>query len=225
MKTIDIKHDDRRNARHDDGGAGPAAQGGAPVQGGLLRPALAVFLALSVITGIVYPYATTGAAQALFPYQAHGSILASREGKAVGSELIGQPFSSPRYFWGRPSATAPMPYNAAASGGSNLGPSNPALADAAQARVAALQAADPGNTVPIPVDLVAASGSGLDPDISVAAARYQAARVARERGLPLADVERRIAAHTRKPWLGLLGEPGVNVLALNLDLDGVKTGR
>lgn len=214
MKTIDLKH-----TRID-----PAAPGEVPVQGGLLRPALAVFLALSVITGIIYPYATTGAAQALFPYQAHGSVL-EVNGKPVGSDLIGQPFSSPRYFWGRPSATAPMPYNAAASGGSNQGPRNPALAEAVQARIAALNAADPGNTAPIPVDLIAASGSGLDPDISVAAARYQAPRVARERGLALAEVEQRIASHTRKPWLGLLGEPGVNVLALNLDLDGVKAGR
>jgi len=212
MKTTDIKR------------SGALPQDGAPIQGGLLRPALAVFLALSVVTGIIYPYATTGAAQALFPYEAHGSVLQAN-GKAVGSDLIGQPFSSPRYFWGRPSATAPMPYNAAASGGSNMGPRNPALAEAVQARVAALHAADPGNTAPIPVDLIAASGSGLDPDISVAAARYQAPRVARERGLALAEVEQRIAAHTRKPWLGLLGEPGVNVLALNLDLDGVKTGR
>ncbi|ALM86528.1 potassium-transporting ATPase subunit KdpC [Bordetella sp. N] len=214
MKTTEIKHNR----------SGAAPQDEPPVQASLLRPALTVFLALTVITGIIYPYATTGAAQAIFPYQSHGSMLQAN-GKPVGSDLIGQPFASPRYFWGRPSATAPMPYNAAASGGSNLGPRNPALAEAVQARVAALHAADPGNATPIPVDLITASGSGLDPDISVAAARYQAPRVARERGLPLADVEQRIAIHTRKPWLGLLGEPGVNVLALNLDLDGVKTGR
>ncbi len=192
-----------------------------PAQSGLLRPALAVFLVLSVVTGLIYPYITTGAAQALFPFQAHGSLLQA-DGKTVGSALIGQPFSSPRYFWGRPSATSPMPYNAASSGGSNQGPRNPALAQAVQERIAALHEADPGNSAPIPVDLISASGSGLDPHISVAAARYQAARVARLRGMSLEDVEQRIAAHTRKPWIGLLGEPAVNVLTLNLDLDGVK---
>jgi K+-transporting ATPase ATPase C chain len=195
-----------------------------PAQGGLLRPALAVFAVLSIVTGLIYPYATTGASQVLFPRQANGSMLES-DGKVLGSELIGQPFSSTRYFWGRLSATAPMPYNGAASGGSNLGPRNQALADAAKARIDALHAADPGNTAPIPVDLVTSSGSGLDPAISVAAARYQAARVAKARNLPPADVEKKIEAHTSAPFFGLLGEPAVNVLALNLDLDGVKTTR
>lgn len=195
-----------------------------PTQGGMLRPALAVFAMLSVVTGLIYPYATTGASQVLFPRQANGSMIESG-GKMLGSELIGQPFSGPTYFWGRLSATAPMPYNGAASGGSNLGPRNPALADAAKARIDALHAADPGNTSPIPVDLVTASGSGLDPAISVAAARYQIARVAKARNMSPSDVEKRIEAHTSAPFFGLMGEPAVNVLALNLDLDGVKTTR
>jgi K+-transporting ATPase ATPase C chain len=193
-------------------------------QGGLLRPALVVFLALSIVTGLIYPYATTGVSQALFPHEANGSMM-EVNGHAVGSSLIGQPFSSPRYFWGRLSATAPMPYNASASGGSNLGPRNPALADAARARIEALRSADPGNTAPIPVDLVSASGSGLDPDISVAAANYQIERVARARNMSAADVAQRVRAHTRRPFLGLLGEPVVNVLALNLDLDDVPAAR
>jgi K+-transporting ATPase ATPase C chain len=193
-------------------------------QGGLLRPALAVFLALSIITGLVYPYATTGVSQALFPHEANGSMM-EVDGRAVGSSLIGQPFGSPRYFWGRLSATAPMPYNASASGGSNLGPRNPALADAAKARIEALRSADPGNTAPVPADLASASGSGLDPDISVAAANYQIERVARARNMSAEDVAQRVRAHTRRPFLGLLGEPVVNVLALNLDLDGVHPTR
>jgi K+-transporting ATPase ATPase C chain len=195
-----------------------------PGQGGLLRPALVVFVVLSAITGLLYPYATTGVSQALFPHQANGSLIEG-DGRVLGSSLIGQPFSSPRYFWGRLSATAPMPYNGAASGGSNLGPRNPALADAAQARIDALHAADPGNTAPIPVDLVSASGSGLDPDISVAAADYQLARVAKARDMTTLEVAKRVQAHTHRPFLGLLGEPVVNVLALNLDLDGLTVTR
>jgi K+-transporting ATPase ATPase C chain len=184
----------------------------------LLRPALVLFALLSVLTGLLYPLAVTGAAQALFPAQAEGSLVL-RGGKPVGSSLIGQNFSDPAHFWGRPSATTPMPYNAAASGGSNQGPLNPALADAVKSRVEALRAADPGNMQPVPVDLVTASASGLDPHISPAAARYQAARVARLRKLPPDRVEQLIEHHTEGPWLGLLGEPRVNVLALNLALD------
>jgi potassium-transporting ATPase KdpC subunit len=190
-------------------------------QGGMLRPALTVFIALSIITGLLYPGVVTGIASAVFPHQAAGSLIV-RDGKAVGSELIGQPFSDPKYFWGRLSATAPMPYNAAASVGSNLGPTNPALTDAARARIDALRAADPDNKAPVPVDLVTASGSGLDPHISPAAAQYQAARVARVRGVPTAKVEALIAANTDGPGLGVLGEPGVNVLKLNLALDAAK---
>ncbi|MDD3651237.1 potassium-transporting ATPase subunit KdpC [Immundisolibacter sp.] len=183
-----------------------------------LRPALLLFLVLSAVTGLVYPFAVTGVAQLLFPRQANGSLI-MRDGQPVGSALIGQSFTDPGHFWGRPSATAPQPYNAAASTGSNLGPLNPALVDAVKARIAALQAADPGNAAPVPVDLVTASGSGLDPDISLAAAAYQAPRVARVRGLPLAQVEALIERHAARPRLGVLGEPRVNVLALNLALD------
>lgn len=189
-------------------------------QGGLMRPALVILLALSLLTGLLYPAAITAISAAAFPHQAAGSLIV-RDDKVLGSELIGQPFSAPGDFWGRLSATAPMPYNGAASGGSNLGPSNPALADAARARIDALRAADPGNTAPVPVDLVTASGSGLDPHISVAAAEYQAARVARARGLPLAQVQAMIAAHTDQPLLPVLGESGVNVLKLNLALDAL----
>ncbi|SEK09226.1 potassium-transporting ATPase subunit KdpC [Achromobacter sp. NFACC18-2] len=195
-----------------------------PRQGGILRPALTIFAALSLVTGLAYPLLTTGIASAVFPHQAGGSLI-ERDGKVVGSEWIGQSFTSPQYFWGRPSATAPMPYNAAASGGSNLGPSNPALAEAIQARVAALKAVDPDNAAPVPVDLVTASGSGLDPHISPAAAAYQAARVARVRGLPRAEVDALIQAHTAKPALSVLGEPSVNVLTLNLALDKRSAAR
>lgn len=183
-----------------------------------LRPALALFVLLSVVTGLVYPLTVTGVAQLLFPRQANGSLV-MRDGQPVGSALIGQSFTDPGHFWGRPSATGPQPYNAAASTGSNLGPLNPTLVEAVKARVAALQAADPGNTRPVPVDLVTASGSGLDPDISLAAAHYQAPRVARARGLPSAQVKALIEHHAKRPWLGVLGEPRVNVLALNLALD------
>ena len=183
-----------------------------------LRPALALFIVLSVVTGLAYPLAVAGVAQLLFPWQANGSLV-MQNGKPIGSALIGQQFSDPGHFWGRPSATAPQPYNAAASTGSNLGPLNPALVDAVQARIAALRAADPGNAAPVPVDLVTASGSGLDPEISLAAARYQAPRVARVRGLPPAQIAALIERYARRPWFGILGEPRVNVLALNLALD------
>jgi K+-transporting ATPase ATPase C chain len=187
----------------------------------VLRPAVVLFLLLTILTGIVYPFVVTAIAQVLFPHQAAGSLL-TRDGRAIGSELIGQSFSDPQHFWGRPSATTPQPYNGAASNASNLGPLNPALTDAIKARVAALRAADPGNTAPVPVDLVTSSGSGLDPHISVAAANYQAARIARARGLTLARVEALIAAHTEGRLLGVIGEPRVNVLELNLALDALK---
>lgn len=187
----------------------------------ILRPALVLFVLLSALTGLVYPLAVTGAAQSVFPAQAAGSLVV-RDGKPVGSTLIGQNFSDPRHFWGRPSATAPMPYNASASSGSNQGPLNPALTEAVKGRIEALRAADPGNTQPVPVDLVTASASGLDPHISPAAARYQAARVARLRGMPADHVAQLIQDHTETPLLGLLGEPRVNVLALNLALDAAR---
>ncbi|OAD14191.1 potassium-transporting ATPase subunit KdpC [Achromobacter insolitus] len=195
-----------------------------PRQGGILRPALVVFAALSLVTGLAYPFLTTGIAAAVFPHEAAGSLI-KQDNRIVGSELIGQAFSSPGYFWGRPSATAPMPYNGTGSSGSNLGPRNPALADAIQSRIAALKAADPDNPVPVPVDLVTASGSGLDPHISPAAAAYQAARVARARNLSRTDVDALIQAHTERPWLGVLGDPAVNVLTLNLALDQLRPAR
>ena len=190
----------------------------------LLRPALTVFVLLSALTGIVYPLAVTGIARAAFPAQAAGSLVL-RDGQAVGSTLIGQNFSDPRYFWGRPSATAPMPYNGAASGGSNQGPLNPALTDAVKARIEALRAADPGNAAPVPADLVTTSASGLDPHISPEAARWQAPRIARLRGLPPAQIGQLIERHTEGTSLfGLIGEPRVNVLALNLALDALRDG-
>ncbi|MEY2168290.1 MULTISPECIES: potassium-transporting ATPase subunit KdpC [unclassified Rhodanobacter] len=188
--------------------------------GRMLRNAAMLLLLMTVITGIAYPLLVTGLAQAVFPVQANGSLLA-KDGKPIGSALIGQPFTASKYFWGRPSATAPQAYNGTASNGSNLGPTNPALADAVRQRIAALQAADPGNTAPIPVELVTASGSGLDPEISPAAAQYQLARVARARGLPLAEVQALVARCTRGRQLGVLGEPRVNVLELNLALDAL----
>jgi potassium-transporting ATPase KdpC subunit len=188
----------------------------------LLRPALVLFLLLTLITGVAYPLVITGIAQVAFPAQAAGSILL-KDGKPVGSSLIGQSFSDPKHFWSRPSATAPQPYNGVASGGSNLGPLNPTLTDGIKSRSDALRAADPTNKAPIPVDLVTASASGLDPDISLAAAYYQAPRVAREHGLPLQSVRSLIAAHAHGRWLGILGEPRVNVLELNLALDGAAT--
>jgi len=183
-----------------------------------LRPALVIFFLLTVVLGILYPLAITGIAQLVFPVQANGNLI-EHNGTIAGSSLIGQPFSSPRYFWGRPSATSPVPYNAASSAGSNLGPSNPALSDAVKARAGALRAADPGNTRPIPVDLVTASASGLDPDISAAAAYYQAPRVARERNLSEEDVRALVASHTEPRQFWIFGEPRVNVLSLNLALD------
>jgi potassium-transporting ATPase KdpC subunit len=185
----------------------------------LIRPAVTLFLTLTVLTGVVYPLAVTGIAQLVFPRTANGSIVTVRD-RPVGSELIGQQFSSPRHFWGRPSATGPYPYNGAASSGSNLGPLNPALTEAVTARIAALRAADPGNNLPVPVDLITASASGLDPDISLAAAYYQATRVARTRNLPLGQVTALIEQQAVRPWFGILGEPRVNVLRLNLALEG-----
>src|SRR5689334_12782254 len=183
-----------------------------------LRPALVSLIALTIITGVVYPVAETVIAQVVFPHQANGSLIV-KDGKVVGSELIGQPFDDPKYFWSRPSATSPSPYNAASSSGSNLSPTNPALVKAVQDRVDALRAADPGNTAPVPVDLVAASGSGLDPHISPAAALYQVSRVAKARKLDPAVVRDLVERHTEGRQLGFLGEPRVNVLALNLALD------
>ncbi len=188
-----------------------------------IRPALTMLLLLTLLTGLVYPLAVTGLAQLLFPNQANGSLIV-RDGKVIGSRLIGQYFDRPEYFWSRPSATAPFPYNAAASAGSNLGPTNPALIEAVKARVAALRTADPGNDSPIPVDLVTASGSGLDPHISPAAALYQAKRVARARSLDEAVVRNLIADHTEERKLRLLGERRVNVLQLNLALDALRAG-
>src|SRR5499427_7284380 len=184
-----------------------------------IRPAIVLLAVLSVLTGLAYPALVTAIAQVAFPFQANGSLI-TRDGKVVGSALIGQPFDDPKYFWGRPSATSPFPYNAAASSGSNLSPTNPDLVKAVQARVEALRAADPGNTAPMPVDLVTASGSGLDPHISPAAALYQVSRVAKARKLDPERVRQLVAQHTEGRWLGLLGEPRVNVLALNLALDG-----
>jgi K+-transporting ATPase ATPase C chain len=187
----------------------------------LVRPAIVLFLLLTVLTGFAYPLVITGIAQLVFPQQAAGSLVV-KDGKAVGSRIIGQSFSDPGHFWSRPSATGPFPYNAVASSGSNQGPLNPALTDAVKARIEALQAADPDNKAPVPVDLVTASASGLDPDISVAAANYQATRVARVRGLKPEAVQALIAAHTQGRLLGVLGEPRINVLELNLALDSLK---
>lgn len=187
----------------------------------LVRPALTLFVLLSIVTGIAYPLLVTVVATPLFGDQAAGSLL-TKEGKAIGSTLIGQNFSDPGHFWGRPSATSPQPNNGTASGGSNLGPLNSALVDAVKARVEALKAADPGNAQPIPVDLVTASGSGLDPHISPAAANYQIARVARARHLPEDRVTRLVADHTQDRQWGLFGEPRVNVLELNLALDSLS---
>ena len=183
-----------------------------------LRPALIVFALLTVLTGVAYPLVVTGIGQAAFHSRANGSIIESG-GRAVGSQLLGQPFSGPKYFWSRPSATGPAPYNGAASSGSNQGPINPALETAVKERIAALRAADPGNTMPVPVDLVTASGSGLDPQISPAAADYQVKRVARERKMPEDEVRRLVEQATAGRTFGVLGEPRVNVLELNLALD------
>ena len=187
----------------------------------LLRPALSLFLALTLLTGIAYPVAVWAIAQLAFPRAANGSLV-QRHGVVVGSELIGQPFSAPGHFWSRPSATAPMPGNGDASSGSNLGPLNPALVDAVTARISALRAADPGNTAPVPVDLVTASASGLDPHISVAAARYQVGRVARASGLSRERVLALVDRRTEEPLFVWLGEARVNVLLLNLDIDDAR---
>ena len=193
-----------------------------------LRPAFFMLLIFTVITGIIYPLAVTGIAQVVFPHQANGSLITTKDGKAVGSELIGQQFDDPSYFWGRISATGAFAYNAfnaealAGSSGSNYGPLNPALTDMVQARIDALKAADPDNTLPIPVDLVTASGSGLDPHISIAAALYQVHRVATARGLDEAQVKALVDKYTTGRQFGFLGEPTVNVLELNLALDGIQ---
>jgi K+-transporting ATPase ATPase C chain len=188
-----------------------------------LRPAILILLVLTVVTGVAYPLLVTGIAQLVWPSEANGSLI-ERDGKVLGSALIGQQFSDPKYFWSRPSATAPGPYNAGASSGSNQGPLNPALADAVKARIEALKSADPGQTAPVPVDLVTASASGLDPHISPAAAEYQVPRVARVRGLPEDKVRELVAQHTAGRQLGILGEPRVNVLELNLALDSTPPG-
>jgi len=193
-----------------------------------LRPAIVALIIFTIITGVIYPLVVTGIAQAVFPYQANGSIVTGASGQPLGSELIGQPFDAPKYFWGRLSATAPVPYTAfngdtlTGSSGSNYGPLNPALKDSVAARITALKAADPANTAPIPVDLVTASGSGLDPQISPAAAAYQIPRVAKARGLDEAAVRALVARYTAGRQLGFLGEARVNVLELNLALDGLR---
>jgi K+-transporting ATPase ATPase C chain len=187
----------------------------------ILRPAIGLFIALSILTGLIYPLLMTGIAQVLFPQQAGGSLV-ERDGKPVGSRLIGQNFSDPKYFWGRLSATSPMPYNGAGSGGSNLAATNPALLDQAKGRIDALRAADPGWTAAVPADLATASGSGLDPDIRPQSALLQVARVARSRGVDEARVRALVADHTKGPLLGVIGEPRINVLELNLALDAMK---
>lgn len=185
------------------------------------KPALLMLLVWTVITGVLYPVLVTHLGQLLFPRQANGSLI-DKDGKPLGSEFIGQPFSDPKYFWGRPSATAPHAYNAGASSGSNQGPTNPALVEAIKGRVQALKDADPGNSAPVPADLVTASGSGLDPHISPAAAAYQVARVARLRNLSESVLKELVARHTEGRQFGFLGEPRVNVLKLNLALDATQ---
>ena len=186
-----------------------------------LKPAVLSLLVLTILTGVVYPLVVTGLAQLLFPAQANGSLIV-KDGKVVGSALIGQPFDDPKYFWSRPSATSPFPDNAGASTGSNLGPTNPALKKAVQDRIDALRAADPDNKAPIPVDLVTASGSGLDPHVSLAAALYQVHRVATARKMDETKLRELVDQHTQGRQFGFLGEPGVNMLKLNLALDSLK---
>ena len=187
----------------------------------LIRNSLMMLLLMTLITGVAYPLVATGLAQLVFPRQANGSLIV-KDGKPIGSVLIGQSFTDPKYFWGRPSATTPQANNGLNSGGSNLGPTNPALTDAVKQRIAALRAADPGNTAPVPVDLVTASASGLDPEISPAAAQYQLARVAKARGLGTAQVQALVNEYTSGRQLGVFGEPRVNVLQLNLALDAPR---
>jgi len=186
-----------------------------------IRPAIVSIAIFTLLTGVLYPLVITGIAQGFFPHQANGSLIVNN-GQVVGSTLIGQPFDDPRYFWGRLSATSPYPYNATASSGSNLGPTNPSLTEEVKARIAALKAADPTNISPIPVDLVTSSGSGLDPDISVAAALYQVPRVAKARGLSAETVRALVDRFIEGRQFGILGEPRLNVLELNLALDGIK---
>lgn len=188
----------------------------------LIKPAIVMLLIWTLLTGMFYPALVTGLAQVFFPEQANGSILRDKQGKAIGSALIGQPFSENQYFWGRPSATGPFPYNAGASSGSNLGPTNPALADGVKARTGALRVADPENKAPVPVDLVTASGSGLDPHISPAAAEYQVNRIAKARHVDPVKLRELIGSHTEGRQWGFLGEPRVNVLTLNLALDAIR---
>jgi K+-transporting ATPase ATPase C chain len=187
-----------------------------------LKPALLMLLIWTAITGVAYPFALTGLAQLLFSHQANGSLITDSQGKPFGSELIGQSFSDPKHFWGRPSATSPYPYHAGASSGSNLGPTNPALAESVKTRILALKEADPGNTLPIPVDLVTASGSGLDPHISPAAAEYQINRIAKARNLAIGKVQALVSQHTEQRQWWVLGEPRVSVLQLNLALDAMR---
>jgi potassium-transporting ATPase KdpC subunit len=186
-----------------------------------LKPAAVMLLVLTVLTGAAYPALVTAIAQLVFPFQANGSLV-SREGKPAGSALIGQQFHDPGHFWSRPSATTPYPNNAASSGASNLGPTNPALTDAVTARIKDLRDADPGNVAPVPADLVTASGSGLDPHISPAAVEYQVSRVAKARHLEPAKIRELVARHTVGRQLGFLGEPAVDVLQLNLELDALR---
>jgi potassium-transporting ATPase KdpC subunit len=190
----------------------------------IIRPAVVLFALLTLLTGIIYPLLVTGIAEVAFADQSRGSLIL-KEGKLVGSRLIGQSFAEPKYFWSRPSATSPQPYNGTASSGSNLGPLNPALTDAVKTRIQALQAADPDNKEPVPVDLVTASASGLDPHISVAAAQYQMARIARVRNLDVWTVQALVAAHTQDRLGGIFGEPRVDVLELNLALDDLRARR